>query len=188
LSYAYPSGAGDDRINHAPDPWETGALKAFEDGQEEVSAVETVNGQEYLRLMRPLITIDRAQLDQIILNLATNARDAMPGGGRITITTRPIDIDEDFVKTHGLGQPGDFVHMSITDSGTGMDSVTREKIFEPFFTTKETGKGTGLGLAIIYGIVKQHDGEAAIRLFSENPDSITLVILDMTMPGSVHEH
>jgi PAS domain S-box-containing protein len=102
--------------------------------------------------------LDVAQMDQVLMNLATNARDAMPNGGSLVIRTRTGEIDRNFQKTHGFGKPGRYVHLSVTDSGVGMDDRTRERIFNPFFTTKEPGKGTGLGLASVYGIVKQHGG------------------------------
>jgi PAS domain S-box-containing protein len=104
------------------------------------------------------IMADKNQLEQVIINLATNARDAMPDGGTLTIETDLVKIDEHFINKHGSGKPGMYVLLSVTDSGTGMDRATKEKIFEPFFTTKEVGKGTGLGLSIIYGIVQQHKG------------------------------
>jgi CheY-like chemotaxis protein len=92
------------------------------------------------------------------MNLATNARDAMPAGGLLAITTERATLDESFRKIHGFGLPGVYVKLSVSDTGTGMDEQTLPHIFEPFFTTKEVGKGTGLGLASTYGIVKQHNG------------------------------
>jgi two-component system, cell cycle sensor histidine kinase and response regulator CckA len=92
------------------------------------------------------------------MNLVTNARDSMPDGGRLTISTEHTFLDGEFVHRQGYGEPGRFVKVTVSDNGVGMDEGIRERIFEPFFTTKETGKGTGLGLAIVYGIVKQHDG------------------------------
>jgi len=101
---------------------------------------------------------DSGQIEQALINLATNARDAMPGGGVLTIELDHAELDIDFLKTHGYGKPGAYALMNITDTGKGMDEETRERIFEPFFTTKDPGKGTGLGLSIVYGIVKQHNG------------------------------
>ena len=102
--------------------------------------------------------LDVAQIDQVLMNLATNARDAMPNGGSLTIRTDVATLDETFMKTHGFGEPGTYVHLSVSDTGVGMDEKTMARIFDPFFTTKEVGKGTGLGLASVYGIVKQHGG------------------------------
>jgi PAS domain S-box-containing protein len=108
---------------------------------------------------------DPGQIEQVLMNLATNARDAMPGGGALTITTEEIHLNEDFINAHAFGKPGLYAQISVSDTGSGMDEQTREKIFEPFFTTKALGKGTGLGLAIVYGIVKQHEG--SITVYSE---------------------
>ncbi len=102
--------------------------------------------------------LDVTQIGQVLMNLATNARDAMPQGGSLTITTEEARIDENFIRTHGFGKMGDYVRLSVSDTGMGMDEPTMERIFEPFFTTKAVGKGTGLGLASVYGIVKQHKG------------------------------
>ena len=108
----------------------------------------------------PDITVeaDATQIYQVLMNFATNARDAMPGGGKLTIETSAVSLDKHFAEVHGFGKPGSYALISVTDTGAGMDQVTREKIFEPFFTTKEVGKGTGLGLSIVYGIIKQHNG------------------------------
>ena len=101
---------------------------------------------------------DKGQIEQVIMNLATNARDAMPHGGELHIETRRLKIDEQFVRLHGYGKLDKYACITVSDNGMGMDEATKRKIFEPFFTTKEVGKGTGLGLAVVYGIVKKHDG------------------------------
>jgi PAS domain S-box-containing protein len=111
-------------------------------------------------LSRDDVTVmaDSTQLDQVLLNLATNARDAMPKGGKLIIGATGVILDADFQRAHGYGEQGEYAVISVTDTGCGMDGRTRERIFEPFFTTKETGKGTGLGLSMVYGIIKQHNG------------------------------
>ncbi len=101
---------------------------------------------------------DAAQIDQVLINLATNARDAMPRGGGLKIETGEAMIDSEFLRAKGYGKAGAYIRLSVSDNGIGMSPAVRDKIFEPFFTTKETGKGTGLGLSIVYGIVKQHNG------------------------------
>ena len=104
------------------------------------------------------ILADSNQIEQVLINLITNARDAMQKGGRLTIRTDIEEMNDDFNKEHGFGIPGKYALITVSDTGTGMTEGIKEKIFEPFFTTKELGKGTGLGLAIVYGIVKQHNG------------------------------
>ncbi|BCG45746.1 Multi-sensor hybrid histidine kinase [Citrifermentans bremense] len=104
------------------------------------------------------VVADAGQIDQVVMNLVTNARDAMPAGGTLTITTEAMELTEDWVESHGYGSIGSYAVLSVIDTGTGMDEVTRAHVLEPFFTTKEVGKGIGLGLAIVYGIVKQHEG------------------------------
>ena len=110
-----------------------------------------------------LVEVDSGQIEQVLINLATNARDAMPKGGMLTIETGLQVIDPLFVQAMGYGQPGRYALITVSDTGTGMDEKTRDKIFEPFFTTKELGKGTGLGMAIVYGIVKQHNGFISVQ-------------------------
>ncbi|MFO1477471.1 MAG: response regulator [Verrucomicrobiota bacterium] len=106
----------------------------------------------------PPIFADRSMIDQVIMNLAVNARDAMPKGGQLTLSTRAQTIDEAYVRQHPDARPGVFVCLSVADNGSGIAKEHLPHLFEPFFTTKEVGKGTGLGLATVYGIVKQHEG------------------------------
>lgn len=106
----------------------------------------------------PLIQGDPGMVEQVLMNLAVNARDAMPRGGRLAISTDAMDVNETYVQMHPESRAGSFVCLRVSDTGCGMDAATVARIFEPFFTTKDVGKGTGLGLATVYGIVKQHDG------------------------------
>jgi PAS domain S-box-containing protein len=104
------------------------------------------------------IKADAGQIGQILLNLISNAAQAMPDGGMVSINAKAIELDQAFIKAHGFGKPGSYALLSVSDTGAGMDEETRQRIFEPFFTTKGIGEGTGLGLSIVYGIVKQHGG------------------------------
>lgn len=105
-----------------------------------------------------VVLADPSQIDQVLINLVTNARDAMLEGGRLGISTEPFVMNKIFIETHGYGSLGEYALLSVSDTGQGMDAETSLRIFEPFFTTKEAGKGTGLGLAVVHGIVKQHNG------------------------------
>jgi two-component system cell cycle sensor histidine kinase/response regulator CckA len=109
------------------------------------------------------IMADMSQLDQIIINLSTNARDAMPNGGTLTIETKLLALDTECIDVHGNRMQGEYTFLSISDTGTGMDDTIKEKIFDPFFTTKEIGQGSGLGLSIVYGIIKQHNGFITVQ-------------------------
>jgi len=122
------------------------------------------------------VMADAGQIEQVLMNLATNARDAMPGGGQVIIHSGVSEIDDRFVRTHGYGTPGPYALMSITDTGIGIDEAILPKIFEPFFTTKEVGKGTGLGLSIVYGIVKQHHGYITVQSERDKGTAFTIYL------------
>ncbi len=155
----------------------TGQLLAFAGGQilqprklnlnalvqEEMSLLSRIIGDDIkVRVdVEPALHVtvaDGSQIEQVLMNLCLNARDAMVGGGEMSIQTRNVELDAKFCREHAFDKPGSYVLLSVSDTGTGIDSSTIDHIFEPFFTTKAQGKGTGLGLATVYGIVKQHGG------------------------------
>jgi PAS domain S-box-containing protein len=128
-----------------------------------VKLLERIIGDDVRLILRyttepTSVLADPGQLGQVLMNLCANARDAMPDGGEVAIITERATLDDDYCATHPWARPGDYVRLTVADTGVGMDAATRARIFEPFFTTKDVGRGTGLGLAVVYGIMRQHGG------------------------------
>jgi PAS domain S-box-containing protein len=128
----------------------------------------------YARESLPTVEADAGQLQQVLMNLCVNARDAMPDGGTLTLETDVATLGEDYMKTHAGAKAGAYVVLSVNDTGVGMNKETMQRIFEPFFTTKEEGKGTGLGLSMVYGVVKNHDGHVCV--YSEPGEGSTFKV------------
>jgi CheY-like chemotaxis protein len=132
-----------------------------------------------------IVTADSSQLDQVLMNLATNARDAMPHGGTLHIETQRVEVDERSILTQPYMKVGPYALVTFSDNGEGMDAETAEKIFEPFFTTKDVGRGTGLGMSIVFGIIKQHNGY--INVYSEQGAGSTFKIY-LPLTGTIPAH
>jgi CheY-like chemotaxis protein len=147
---------------------------------------ESVEIKLHLDPMIPHIVADPAQLETTIANLANNARDAMPKGGRLVIATRRAHLDKDYAAQHAELERGDYVAIEVSDTGEGMPPEIREKIFEPFFTTKGPGKGTGLGLSMVFGFIKQSGGH--INVYSEPGRGTTFrLYFRAAVPGTAQE-
>ena len=145
-------------------------------------AGEQIEVKTLLAEVLPTIRADRGQIEQVLMNLILNARDAMPGGGVLLVEAREVVLEEEYVQEHTYVKKGRYGLLSVSDTGIGMDEATRERAFEPFFTTKGPEKGTGLGLSVVYGIVRQHNGY--IHLYSEPGKGSTAKIYFPAIEGS----
>ena len=135
----------------------------------------------------PAVEVDIGMMEQVLMNFAVNARDAMPRGGKLVITTDSVRLDEAAVKLHSERRPGHFVTLTVADTGVGMDEGTLKRIFEPFFTTKDIGKGTGLGLPTAHGIIKQHHGWIEVRSQVNHGSSFRVFLPVKTLPVTTKE-
>jgi signal transduction histidine kinase len=168
-------------------PVQTQLLDLNERLKEVSKLLRPLMGDDVEIVLRPrpataIVEADPGQLDQIVINLAVNARDAMPRGGKLILETELLDSDESFAREHPAMMAARYVMLAVSDNGTGMDEATRSRVFEPFFTTKETGKGSGLGLATVYGIVKQSGGH--VWVYSEPGHGTTFKIY---LPSAEHK-
>ncbi len=143
---------------------------------------EDIDFQINLADRRLTVMADAGQMEQVLMNLVSNAKDAMPNGGRLTIGTGLQEIDDKDIAMHGFGASGTYALITVSDTGNGMDTATQKKIFEPFFTTKGVGEGSGLGLAISYGIIKQHSGYITV---SSEPGKGTLFSIYLPLTENV---
>jgi len=137
-------------------------------------AGEQIDVKTFLAEDLPTIRADRGQIEQVLMNLIVNARDAMAGGGQLLVETGGVILEEEYTQEHRYMKKGSYALLVVSDTGIGMDEATRKRVFEPFFTTKAQGKGTGLGLSVVYGIVKRHSG--AIHLYSEPGKGTTIKV------------
>ncbi len=143
----------------------------------------TFDSQNHL----PAVEVDIGMMEQVVMNLAVNARDAMPKGGKLTIATGALELDEEAVKLHSERRPGRFVTLKVADNGVGMDEGTLKRIFEPFFTTKDVGKGTGLGLPTAHGIIKQHHGWIEVHSQIDQGSAFVVYLPVKVLPAVIVE-
>ena len=135
----------------------------------------------------PAVEVDIGMIEQVLMNLAVNARDAMPKGGKLTISTGSLELGEAAAKLHSERRPGAFVTLTVADTGVGMNESTLKRIFEPFFTTKDVGKGTGLGLPTAHGIIKQHHGWIEVQSQPDHGSTFTVYLPVKVLPATTTE-